>query len=186
MQSKLVPLRSRGSDGAWRWGDLALEAGLCVQACLYFFLVGCFVLGLYELMQPTRYPNAGMSASTLPSGTGSSVVAQIVEANDDAIRQPSKLSLGGTDGLALASTSEIKANDAAAHPSNGAKQLDRATNTVVLKRSRRTQPKSRDLMMNYPGNSAFGSYLPWSSHQAWGNSRASGAYQDTGRYRNWR
>lgn len=193
MQAKLVPARSRGPAVAWRWSDFALEAGLCAQACLYLFLVGCLGLGLYELMQPTRYPNAAMSASILPSGTGSSAVSivPIVKENDDASRpqgvSPSKLSPGSTDGFALASISEIKADyDGAAHASNGAKQSDRAANTVMSKRSRRTQSKGRDLMMNYAAHSPFGGYQPWSSHQSWDNLRSSGAYQDWGRYRSHR
>jgi hypothetical protein len=157
---------------------------------LYLFLVGCLALGLYELMQPTQYSNAGMSASALPPGTGSFAVStvQIGKANDGASRQqdlsPSTPSSGSTDAFALVMASEIKANDGAAHPSNGAKQVDRATNTVMLKRSRRTQTKGRESITNYAGHSAFGGYAPWGSQQAWGNFRASGTYQDWGRYRN--
>jgi hypothetical protein len=52
--------RSRGDGAA---GDLALLVSL------YLAVAGGFAFGLYELLQPTRYPNRGLAAYTPSAAT---------------------------------------------------------------------------------------------------------------------
>jgi hypothetical protein len=42
--------------------DYRGDAAIGIYLCTICALVGCFFVGLYELMQPTRYPNPGLAA----------------------------------------------------------------------------------------------------------------------------
>ena len=42
--------------------DYRADAAIGIYLCAFCALVGCFFVGLYELMQPTRYPNPGLAA----------------------------------------------------------------------------------------------------------------------------
>jgi hypothetical protein len=156
MRSKPVPVRFRRPAEAQRRGNLALDAGLLIYCCIYCVIVGCAALGLYELMQPTRYPNPGVGAPMLPSRSApvfaSPVEPELKEANPG-------------------DQQEAKGEDQMAQQPNKAQDSDHATVAAGPKRTRPpARPKRRD-----PANGAqpvFGSYRPWSGYQAWGNSRA--------------
>jgi len=148
MQSKLVPGRFRRPAEARRSDDRALDAGLLIYACIYCAIVGCAAVGLYELLQPTRYPNPGVSAYTLPSRSMpvfTPPTEQQVKSEDE---------------------QEVKTEDQLAQ------NPDRALAAASPKRTHPARPRRRDPTMDRGAQPMFGNYRPWNSYQAWGNYRA--------------
>src|SRR5579871_2527685 len=142
MPSKLVPGRVRKPAEARRSEDLALVGGLCVYLCVYCTLVVGLALGLYELMQPTRYPNPGVSAHA-PAFRSALVLASPIE--------PATEAENGQG---------VKADGRAAREPGKAQNLDHATAAVAAKRPRPAHPKGRDAMTDRGAQPAFGSYRP--------------------------
>ena len=55
--------------GAYRQQDDGVGAGLGIHLCLYCAVAGCFALGFYALLQPSRVPNPGLAAFKPLPGT---------------------------------------------------------------------------------------------------------------------
>jgi hypothetical protein len=151
MQSKLVVGRFRHPAEAQRLSDRALDAGLCIYPCIYLAQVGCFALGLYELMQPTRYPNLGASAYTLPSRS--------------------------TPAFASAIVPEAKTRGQVSLQADKARNSDHVTAAADSKRMHPVHPKGHDPMMDHGAQPVFGSYGPRSNYQAWGSYPSWRSYQ---------
>ena len=157
MQSNLVAGRLHQPAEVERLTGRDLDVGLCICVCIFCALAGCFALELYELMQPTRYPNPGVSAYQLPSeGTGVS-----------AYHLPSE----GTAAFTSVIGPEMKTSGEAAPQPSKSKKLDRGTAPVSVKRIRPLQPRGRDQRMAYGAQPTFGTYRPW-PYEAWGSYRA--------------
>src|SRR6516165_2212411 len=74
MLSKVTPRRSsRPAAAGWRSDDAGL--GLYLFVCLV--LLGWFAFEFYQILQPTRYPNPGVSALALPSTSGTGDVREL-------------------------------------------------------------------------------------------------------------
>ena len=149
MQSKLSPLA-----GHQRFSDRDPDARLCIYLWIYCVLVvGCFALGLYELMQPVRYPNVGLS------GYPSSATAYTLPPSSS------------TEGFAVAIEPDEKTKGGTAPSPDQAKKSDHPRTN-----SKRTRPVPRtahDPRMDYAAQPARGSYRPWGAqswnNQPWGN-----------------
>jgi len=154
MQSKLGPGRFRRPAEAQRSDDRALDAGLLIYACIYCTIVGCAAVGLYELLQPTRYPNPGVSANTLPSRSTpvfTSPIEQQVKSEDE---------------------QEAKGENEVAQQPSKTQDLDHATAGEGPRRTHPVRAKRRNPTTEHGAQPAFGSYRPWGDYQAWGNYRA--------------
>jgi hypothetical protein len=141
----LVPRRFRRPAVAKRLSDRALGAGLAIYLCMWSAIVGCFALGLYELLQPARYPNPGVSGYKPPT-TGI---------------------LAAPAPIPVSIEPEVTARADAGQPPT-VKKSERATTTAAAKRTRPARPRERDPRMDYAAQPAFGSYRPWGSYPAWG------------------
>jgi hypothetical protein len=134
----LVPRRFRRPAGAKRWSDRALGAGLAIYLCMCFAIVGCFAVGLYELLQPSQYPNPGVSA----------------------YRPPTTGILAAPAPIPVSIEPDVTARADAAQPPT-VKKSERATTPAPSKRTRPARSRERDPRTDYAAQPAFGSYRAW-------------------------
>lgn len=160
----------RGSNGR------ALAAGLASYLFIFCALVGLSGFELYQALQPTRYPNAGLPAHELPSSSGSSEIRELQFRNDD------KSSITPT--FASAVEPEETATEALPQPTK-TKKIDHATTAVGSKRTRAVQRNQRHPGMAYAAQSSTGSYRRWGSYQSWSGYRQWDGSQAWGGYRAW-
>jgi hypothetical protein len=67
--TKLVPKRSTRMARYSRPQTDGLAAALGIHLAIYCAVGGCFAFGLYALLQPSRFPNPGLTAYKPPPGT---------------------------------------------------------------------------------------------------------------------
>jgi len=164
--------------------DSALNGGLCLGIGLYCAVAGGLAFGLYELMQPTRYPTADISTLKAPSG---STVPQHPGLST------ARIASTGTGAFAFAIEPATEARDEPEQQPNTPAELDRAANPVgEVKQTRRVQPRSRGPTADYAGQPTFGGDRSWGSYGGWDSYRgSSGGYrgpgndQARGNYQGW-
>lgn len=161
MQSKLVP--KRPTDG----GEGAADLGVWIYLGIYCGLVGCFGLGLYELMQPARYQNPGLAAYK-------PTAAQI----DDG----PQFGLGGKSeanrAAALAFATKAGSQTTGEATPEPVKKWDRTATKTGSKHARnvpareRRDPTKAYAAQPYPGSfGSWGNFRPWSSYPSWSMQR---------------
>ena len=159
VQSKVVPRRlSRRRD--------EVSVGLWTYLCVYCVLVGSIGFAVYKLMQPERYLNPGVAASTK-----STVVAGIGDVPQ--FQEPD-------NAVAIASAKLV---GQAASQKDGLKKLDPAAAKRNSKRPRTVPPRERhDPMMDYAARYPS-SYQFWNSYQSWNSYRPGTSFRSWDNYR---
>jgi hypothetical protein len=120
-------------------------------------------------MQPTRYPNPGISANEFRFATG------IGDARKFPIRNDAESSSAAATPSAI--EPEMRTIGEAAPQPNMTNKTDHATTTVGVRRKPAAQPREHDPTMAYGASPFFGNYRSWGSYQAWGSYRSWGNYQ---------
>ena len=120
-------------------------------------------------MQPTQYPNPGVSAYEPPPPT---------LLGDRGIQVRSEAALSSTAAAPADIEPEPKTVGEAPPKADAAKKIA----TTGARRKRAPQPTERDASMAYGAQQSFGSYRPWGGYQPWGNQ--SSGYQSWG-YQSW-
>jgi hypothetical protein len=131
-------------------------------------LLGWFAFEFYQILQPTRYPNPGVSALALPSTSGTGDVREL------RVRDVQKFQIRNEaeSGTATEVPSAIEPNvktvgEAVPQPD----KIDPSTAPAGSKHKRAEQPRERDPTTAYGAQPFVGNYRSWSS------SRSSGSYQ---------
>jgi hypothetical protein len=156
-RSGLMARYSRGQTNG-------LEVALAIHLGIYCAAAACFALGFYALLQPSRYPNSGLSAykppptmvvtylpsyrnGGLPSFRNGGVSAPTISAEAETAKAE----------MANAETTQIetvKPEAAIQEARAEAAKRQRAANARREKRERETR-------MEYAGQPSFGGYRPW-------------------------
>jgi hypothetical protein len=168
MLSKVTPRRfSRPAAAGWRSDNAGL--GLYLFVCLA--LLGWFVFEFYQIMQPSRYPNPGVSALALPStsGTGDVRELQIRDVQKSQIRNEAES--GTATEVPSAIEPDMKTIGEAVPQPDMTQKIDPSTAPAGSKHKRAEQPREHDPTMAYSAQPFVGNYRSWSS------SRSSGSYQ---------
>jgi hypothetical protein len=155
----------------------ASEAGAVSYLFIFCALVGLSGFGLYQALQPTRYPNPGLPADELRFSGGMSQVRGLQFRNDD------KSSITPAFASAIEPV-EKTIGEAAPQPATH-KKIDHETSTIGAKRTRSVQRKPRNPGVAYAAQPVPGSYRPWGSDQSWSNYRPWDGSQAWGGYRAW-
>jgi hypothetical protein len=175
MHSKIAPGRFHQHGLLRRSSDRALGAGLASYLFVFCSLMGLSGFGLYQALQPARYPNPGLPAHALASSSGISEVHELQSRYDD--------KSGITPAFASAIGPLEKTNGEPVPQPARPKKIDHTTTTVGAKRTRVVQRKQRNPGMAYAAQP--GSYRPWGSDQSWNNYRSWDGSQAWGGYRAW-
>src|SRR6516162_5140250 len=125
MLSKHVPVRVHRPAKAWGSSESGLGAGLAFYLLLCCILVAGFVLEFIRVMQPTRYPNPGVSAHEPPSAAWADEVREF-----QMRQQAEPAGAAAVD----ATEPEAKTVSGAAPQSTTTKKTDQATGTAGPKR----------------------------------------------------
>jgi hypothetical protein len=156
---------SRGqSDG--------LEVALAIHLGIYCAAAACFALGFYALLQPSRYPNSGLSAykppptmvvtylpsyrnGGLPSFRNGGVSAPTVSAEAETVKaEMAKAEMAETTKAETTQTETVKSEAAIQEARAEAAKRQRAANA-------RREKREREARMEYAGQPSFGGYRPW-------------------------
>jgi hypothetical protein len=176
MHSKFVVGHLHRHGQVRRLSDGASEAGPASYLFIFCVLVGLSAFGLYQALQPTRYPNPGLPADGLRSSSGIGEVRELQFRNDDKSRI--------TSAFASAVEPVEKTIGEAPQPTKH-KKNDHETATVGSKRTRAVQRRPRNPGMAYAAQPLPGTYRPWGSDQSWSNYRPWDGSQAWRGYRAW-
>lgn len=120
--------------GYVRYHRDGLAGALAIHLLIYCFVGGGFFFGLYELLQPTRFNNPGITAYKPPPGT------VIAYGSSSALPRPSEATIPQpivTEDLA--SQLEPKVRSAFAHAPDGIETFERRQPPVAVKKVKRSQ-----------------------------------------------
>jgi hypothetical protein len=151
-----------------------LEVALAIHLGIYCAAAGCFALGFYALLQPSRHPNSGLSAykpppamvvtylpsyrnGGLPSSRNGGVSAPTISAEAEMV----KAEMARAE-MAKPETTKAETTQQEAIRSEAAIQEARAE---AAKRQRaanaRREKREREARMEYAGQPSFGGQRPW-------------------------
>lgn len=139
-----------------------LDAALAIHLSVYCAFAACFAFGLYMLMQPSRYPNPGLSAYKPPSAMVATYLPAFRPSRDS---MPVVSADAETAKLAMAKAETNKADmakpDTAAQAQADAQKLARER-AEAQKRQRAAAARKewRDPRMEYAERPFFGDYRP--------------------------
>ena len=130
-----------------------LDAALAIHLGLYCMAAGCFALGLFLLLQPSRSANPGLAAYKPPPAT----VMTFAEVSRTAPAEASIL-MGGSEQAAAA---KPETTGMAASAGNEIKKSEPDVKPTSSKRPRAAARKQRrNPMMDYAAQ-PFGGFRPW-------------------------
>jgi hypothetical protein len=134
--------------------DTGSAIALAIYLAAYVGLAGCFAAGLYWLMQPSVFPNAGLAAYKPPPNT------VVTFSGSPGAWTPRPL-LEQTPALAVVEPAPVVAESPVVTPKKEAKKQQ----AVAAPRARRPGPERRNPMQDYAyqpsyGQSSYG-FRPW-------------------------
>jgi hypothetical protein len=163
MQSKVIPGPFRRPAERGRPIDRALDAGLGFYLLLCCGLVGWFCFEFYQAMQPTRYPNLGISARELHSANETGDVPEFELTNKHEPDSAPRIASSSRE-------PEVRTITEGASKPKMTSKIYHSDATADLKSKHAAQPRERDPMTAY-GAQLFGNYRSGRSYQdpTWGS-----------------